>query len=315
MAIKLNSSIPIISIIAFGIFSVSFFFNVGVLTQINASAFLEEFDDKKKLIKDAREKLFDFKTDALKKMICLFPYFVSIVFCYSVSPLVIEFIKKHFSNYLPTEYRIDIFIFFLLFEIFSIGEAFWGVNEKNIERKEERIHYNRPLYLVLFISALFIGAYKLESAIGMEEKQSIMTFLHIYNIETFQLMYIFSMVVFLNNLHVAKWISRYVVLIDSEIYISHLKEKNYGYSFYGMANLLLSLLVMFISIFLAVKYSIWKEINVFAVVWALLMMMQISVLAGQRDYFVSITRRKCIKKNMVYYQDVNGKEILIDDGK
>lgn len=315
MAIKLDSSISVISIIAFGIFSVSFLFNVGVLTQISSSTFLEKFDDKKKLVKDAREKLFDFKTDALKKLICLFPYFVSIVFCYSVSPFLIEFIKKYFPNYLPTEYGVGIFIFLLLFEIFSIGEALWGINEKYIERKGFRIYYNRPFYMVLFIFALFIGSYKLESIISIEEKHSIMTFLHVNNIETFQLMYIFSVVVLLNNLFIAKWISRYIVLIDHEIYINHLEEKNGYYSFYGMANLLLSLLLMFFSVYLSVKYAIWKEISLFTVAWALLMMLQISVLAGQRDCFVSITRRKYIKNNKLYYQDLNGKKRLVDNGK
>jgi hypothetical protein len=42
------------------------------------------------------------------------------------------------------------------------------------------------------------------------------------------------------------------------------------------------------------------------------MMMQVSVLAGQRDYFVSITRRKYIKNNKVYFQDINGKKKLLD---
>ncbi|WP_077613128.1 hypothetical protein [Clostridium sp. Marseille-P2415] len=312
MAIEWNSSISVISLIAFIIFSASFFFNIGVLTQIYASAFLEEFDDKKKLIKDARNKLFDFKTDVLKKLICLFPYFVSIIFSYSVSPLVIEFIKKYFPNILPTEYQLGIFIFLLLFEIFLIGEAVWGINEKYIERYKHRIYYNRPLCTIVFLYILLIGAPKLDVLIGMKEMQSIMTFLHINNIETFRLMYIFSIVVMLNNLFITKLISRYIVLIDSEMYIGHLKEKNYYYSFYGMANLLLSILMMFISIFLAVKYSIWIKINYFAIVWALLMMMHISVLAGQRDYFVSITRRKCIKNKKVYYQDVNGKKRLVD---
>jgi hypothetical protein len=312
MTIEWDSSISVISMLAVGIFSISFFFNVGVLTQIYGSAFLEKFDDKKKLIKDAKEKLFDFKTDVLKKMICLFPYFMSIVFCFSISPFLIEFLKKHFPNYLPSEYRVGLFMFILLYEIFLIGEAVCGINEKYIKRHENRIYYKRPLYRVLFIIGLFLGASKLDSVIGIQEKQSIMTFLHVNDIETFRLMYIFSVAVLLNNLFVAKWISRYVVLIDAEIYIVHLKEKNNYYSFYGMVNLLLSLLMMFMSIFLAVKYSTWKEINFLAVGWGLLMMMEISVLAGQRDYFVSLTRRKCIQNNKVYYQDVNGKKRLMD---
>lgn len=311
MAIKWDSSIPIISIIAFFIFSVSFLFNVGVLTQVSASKFLEKYDDKEKIVKDARGKLFDFKTDALKKLICLLPYFVSIVFCYSISPLLIEFIKKHFPNCLPTEYNIVLFIFLILFEIFVIGEALWGINEKNITRKGYRIYYNRPFIRILFIIALLIGSYTLDSMFSIKEKQSIMTFLYVYNIEAFRQLYIFSFVVLLNNLFVAKWISRYIVLIDNEIYISQLQKKNIYYSFYGMANLILTLLLVSISTVLAVKYSMWKDINLFTVAWCLLMMLGISVLAGQRDYFVSMTRRKCIENNKLYYQDVNGKKRFV----
>lgn len=315
MEIEWDLSISVISLIAFVIFSGSFLFNVGVLTQISASAFLEEFDDKEKLIKDARKKLFDFKTDVLRKMICLIPYFLSIIFSYSISPFVKKFMEKHFSDLLPTEYKVGYLIILLLIIVFYIGEAVWGINEKYIKRSNHRIYYNRPWYSILFLYALLIGVPKLDALIGVNKIQSIMTFLHINNIETFRLMYIFTLVVFLNNLFVTKWVSRYIVLIDYEIHINLLKEKNKYFSFYGMANLILSILMMFISILLAVKYSIWEDFNYFAIVWVLFMMMQISVLAGQRDYAVSITRRKYFKNNKVYFQDVNGKKRLLDKVK
>lgn len=315
MSIELSSGISVFSMITFSIFCFSFFFNVGVLIEINGSAFLEKFDDKKKLIKNAKEELFDFKTDALKKLICLFPYFISIVFCYSLSPFLIKFIKKHFQNYLPTKYQVGFFVFLLLYYVFLIGEAFWGQNEKYIERKGNRIYYNRPLFRIIIIMALFYGSCKLDSAISIKEKKSIMTFMHIYNIETFQLMFTFSVVELLNDLFVAKCISRYVVLVDNNIYISHLIEKNDYYSFYGMANLLLSLLMILTSIFLTVKYAIWNETDFFALAWPLLLMLPLSVLAGQRDYFVTMTRRKYIENNKLYYKDVNGNNRFLENLK
>jgi|GEM_PF-5052876 len=313
MAIQWDLSISIISIIVFGICSVSFLFNVGVLMQIKASAFLEKFDDKEKIIKDAQKKLFDLKADALRKLICLFPYFISIVFCYSVSPFITGFCKKQFPNCLPKEYTIDLFIFLLLYVIFLIGEAFWGINEKHIIRKGSRIYYNRPWILMMMIIILFIGTNILESAISKEIIQSIMSFFHIHNIEEFHLTYVFAIVALLNNLFIIKFISRLIVLIDCDTYIKYLKEENRYYSFYGIANLILSLFTILISVFFIVKYSIWKELNFLVGAVAFLMVLGISVLAGQRDYFVSMTRRKCIKNNKVYYRDVNDKKRLVDD--
>lgn len=313
MSIEIDSSIPVISVLSFFIFSVSFLFNIGFLSQIIGSSFLEEFDDKKKLVKNTRKKLFDFKTDVLKKMITLIPYFISIVFCYSLSPLLLKIIKNNFPDYLPKEFGIDYFLFLLLFVIFSIGEALLGIDEKNLSRQGYRIYYNRPIFRVLVILVLFNGALQLDNMISLEKKQFIMTFLRFNDIETFQLVYIFSVITSLNNLFIVKWISRYIVLIDYEIYILNLKEKNEYYSFYGMANLVLTLLLFIITVYLAIRYSIWQNINFFTVILALLMMMQISVLAGQRYCFVSMTRRNYVKNNKLYYKDLNDRKRLIDN--
>ncbi|MFT4104762.1 MAG: hypothetical protein QM657_03295 [Lacrimispora sp.] len=59
MTIKLDSNISIISIIGFFIFCTSFFFNVGIWIEINGSDFLEKYDDRKKLMDNARESLFN----------------------------------------------------------------------------------------------------------------------------------------------------------------------------------------------------------------------------------------------------------------
>lgn len=313
MQIKYDLTISIIGIIAFFVFCACFLFNIGFMSQIIGSKFLEEFDDKKKLIEDVKKNLFDYKKDILKKIIFLFPYFISVVLCYTVSPFLIEVSKKSFPNFLPREYQMGILIWILLLQIFYIGEAFWGINEKHIVRNGSRIYYKRPLYFILFIIALYIGALSLDSVISMEEKQYIMTFLNIENIENFQLIFMFTIVTFINNIFVAKLISRFVALLDQEIYINFLKEKNNYYSFYGMASMMLSMVMIIISVILAVKYSIFKYINLFTIVWALLLALPLSILAGQRVCFVEITKRYCIYRKKVHYQDVYGKKRIVGD--
>ncbi|WP_415065115.1 hypothetical protein [Lacrimispora sp.] len=171
---------------------------------------------------------------------------------------------------------------------------------------------NGAFFTTLFQYALLFGALLLDQSLDAKEKQSIMAFLHIYNIESFQLMYIFVEITFLSALFIIRPISKYIVLKDNKIFIKHLKGINYYYSFYGMANLILSLLMIFASIFLGVQYSTWKDINIFTVMCVIFMMMSLSVLAGQRDYYVSITRRKHIIAEKIYYRDVDGKDRLID---
>lgn len=314
MSIEIDSSISILTIIAGAFFCISLFYNIGYLIQIQGSNFLEEYDDKAKIIKKYKEKLFDFKTDIVKKFFSLLPYMMSILFCYAITPFLIEISEEYCPKVIPDEYNVSLFVFTFGYLVFLVGEAFWGINERYLERKDNRIFYNRPIWRVLIIFGIFWCSGIIDNSLSIDKKSSIMQFFQVNNIEEYRFIFIFIFVVLVNNIFLAKIISRYIVMIDNEIYVENLKIKeDKYYSFYGMANLVLSLVLLFGSIILLIKYYAWKNISLLSILVMVFMMVEISVLAGQRECFVYMTRKKIRKKDKLYYVDINGKNRLLKD--
>lgn len=309
---KLDTSISIISIITFCIFGASFFFNVGVMSQIMGSKFLEEYDDKKKVIEKHKKELFDCKKDVLKKLFCLVPYALAMITCYCVSPAIYNLLIKQKSDILPSRYGIGMFIGILVYYIFFVGEAYWGINEKHIVRKGNRIYYSRPIGFIVFLSVIFSGCLNLDTLIPTNIEETIMNVMHIQSLEEYHVVYIYMLLAFINSLFLMKWITRYIVLIDREIYLQEASNNNF-FSFYGLANLILSLLFGISSIHLIFKYSIWKKMNLLSIIVFALLMIPMSILAGQRDFFVTLTRKHCTVGEKLYYKDINGKRKKIKD--
>ena len=312
MVFEVDGSISVISIIASVVFGASFFFNVGYLTQIVASKFLDEYDNKAKLIEEKRKKLFDVKDNFLKNILCLVPYILSIVLSYCISPFSIKLCKQMNLKIVPNEYGVGILVFFLLYTIFLIGETCFGFTEKFITRKEERIFYYRPFSRILLILGIAYLSFRLDEMITPEGKNIVMSILRIKSIEEYQITYMFLVLGMLNVLFVAKWISRYIVLLDDYVYVNQLKQKELFYSFVGFSYLVWSLVSLSISIYLLVKYPALSEINICLLLVFILLILIISVLAGQRQCFVDITRKKCLYRKKIYYEDLQGKKKLLE---
>lgn len=312
MVLEFDGSISVISIIASVVFGASFFFNVGYLTQIVGSKFLDEYDNKMKLLEEKRKNLFDVKNNLLQNMLCLVPYILCIVFSYCFSPLVIEFSKQMKLKIVPVEYSVGILVFFLLYTIFLICEACFGFSEKFITRKGGRIFYHRPLFRVFLIMGLCYLSFGLDKSIAPERKMIVMNILHIESIEEYQIAHMFLLLGMINVLFVAKWISRYIVLIDDDIYVKHLKQKDVFYSFVGVAYLVWSLVLLIASIYLLVRYPVLLEMNYWLVFVVILLILLISMLAGQRQCFVDTTRKQCLFRKKIYYEDIQGKKKLLE---
>lgn len=312
MVLELDGSISVISIVASVVFGVAFFFNVGYFTQIVSSKFLEEFDDKKKLLEERRKNLFDIKNNLLRNMLCVAPYVFSIVFCYCFSPFVIEQCKRMNLKLVPNEYGIGMLIYLLLYTIFSICEVCFGFSEKFITREGGRIFYHRPFFRVLLIVGMFYISFQIDEMITLESKEIIMNRLHIDSMEEYQIAYMFLLLGMMNVLFVTRWISRYIVILDDDIYVNQLKQKDTFYSFFGVAYVVWSIITLTASIYLLVRYPALFEINYWLIIVFILLTFAICILAGQRQCFIETTRRKCLYRKKIYYKDIHDKRKLLE---
>lgn len=305
MIMNLDTSFSVISIFGFCFFIPIFFFKIGRLMQVKGSKFIEEFDDKKKRIREEQEKIFKFKDETVRIFFCLFPYVLSILVCFCVSVPAYTFIVRYTDWNVISNYSLFLPLWVFLYCSFLVIEGFFGFDENLVERVGQRIKYHRPQVRVFIIVFMSIPCLYIDSMINIEQKKQLFLFLGIKDSLQYQYFYIFILLGLLNDIFVFKIISRWIVQLDSELYLDRLKDNNDTYSFYGMFYGVLSLIMIAVCAILALKYSLWNELSVFHFIIGSIFLVMISILAGQRDYYVEMTRRYIYKKKKYYYININ----------
>lgn len=308
-----GEDISMLSILASVIIGMFFFFNIGKYTFIRDSKFLEEYDDKDILIREAKEKIKNIRQYDYTEIATIVPFISSLVFCYCVAPFVYEKIYKRCPNLYAESDRAQLYLFVFFYLIYLLIEACFGISEKNFERRQGYVRYRRPLYGKIFIVGMIFSVGVINHAITMELRTEILSWLHIDGEKGLHISYTFLLLSYLNLLFFAKSISKGIVIIDVDVYIQQVKSRNTYFSFCGMAGSLITLVLLISCLYFSIQYEVWKGISRLDIFIFIGFLVPLCVMAGQRYCYVLITRRYCEYRKKICYLDSHGKRRQIKE--
>lgn len=292
-------------------------YNIGIWSQIYVSKFLEKYDDKNKLLKEARENIFSPKKElVLKAVIQSFPFITCYIFVY--------FLFTYLRNLgvLPQVVQQKSMIAFIILPFFQVifygGYLVFCLKQSDIQvSKNGKINYNYPIWLTVLTVLLILFLGYINSIIPTKQIDQYLSYLGIKSVSDYNFSVIFAMSVFFVHSIVIKGVTKYLVFWDRGRYLSLLKEnKVYKYhSAIAITGFVMTILFIMGIIILWIKNTNLAEFKF--PLGDLLNLITISlmgiVLAAQRWRFIQTYKSYSFKNTKFYYKNVEGKDRIIKD--
>ncbi|GIO39494.1 hypothetical protein J41TS12_43550 [Paenibacillus antibioticophila] len=290
---------------------ISTFFKLGEWSQIVSSRYLEQYDNKKELLQDARNNLMSFKEHLLKGIITTLPFITWNITLY----IAIQYSSDRltFLNYISSS---GVFIYLfppLVFILFQSGYLYFATDIKRVSINDQgRIKYDHPVwysYVILFIGVLI---FLMDRFLEPEAKSMLNDYLQVNDEKTIQLSGFFVLCAFISHFLILKPITRDLALIEDYRIIQRTKEiKNDQTSLLGIVGLIFTIIMILIALIITLsirkdlEFPIGDLINIYCFI------LLGAVLSGQRSKFIQISKNHFYKNKQLYYRNSKGKQIKV----
>jgi len=288
------------------------FYRLGIWSFIVASKFIEENDNKKKLIDEAWDKVLAFKAGTFEAIINTLPFI-----CIYIT-LYLALRKLDDNGLLPilvSDRSLFIYLYMpILFVLFQISFLLFCFNKNRQEFSDNgSINYNFPIGYYVVIALITFGIVFLESNLSIINKNTLLDILQISDAKSNNLSVVYGFSVILLHFLIIKPLSKYIVFIEEWRYLRRLIDgyKNDTFSFAGICGFIVAIAcIMFSSYFLldniTSKIIIFPIGNIILIVCITLVG---AVLSGQRTRFLKIRKSYELYRKKLYYVNSDGKRI------
>lgn len=290
-----------------------FSYKCGIWSRIMSSEFYRKYDNKELLLQNAKKNMFELRNGFLVAILHSIPLATYSIFLYFVIYYMVNI------GYLPSLTEYSIFTFMLACSLFVVetAELMFSYNVDNqIIDENAHIHYNRPSYIVIIITLMYLGLLWIDKQIDLDIKVNILNLLDINTLFYNSVISWYFIVSYISCIVIIKPITRFIVQLEQQLFLKKQVEKgikNKDFTRYQSTVSLTGTIGWIFTIIFIVGSLILMYINDIKFIplgslsILVLVICMFANTSGQRAEYLSTLNNAYVKKGTLYYRSSDGK--------